>query len=90
MEFHYYYIIQDIIGVLMAFVGIRMLTLIIKMGLNGPKNKNIILIFIKYALVTLAGVNFLISKFGIKPWIVSIILTLLSIVIKPKVSDSKL
>lgn len=84
MEFHYYYIIQDIIGVLMAFVGLRMLTLSIKMSRVNKKSKNAILLYIKYALITLAGVNFLINTFGLRPWITSIILVIISIVITPK------
>ncbi|WP_263346084.1 hypothetical protein [Paraclostridium sp. AKS81] len=39
MEFHYYYIIQDIVGVLMAFIGIRMFTLSIRMILSSKKSK---------------------------------------------------
>lgn len=84
MDFHYYYIIQDIIGVLMAIVGLRMLTLSIRMIVSGKKTKSAVLISIKYALITAAGVNFLISTFGLKPWIISIILVLLSIIITPK------
>ena len=84
MEFHYYYIIQDIVGVLMAFIGIRMFALSIRMILSGRRSKNTILLSIKYALITLSGVNFLINKFGLKTWIISIILVLLAIVITPK------
>ncbi len=84
MEFYYYYIIQDIVGVLMAFVGIRMFALSIRMILSGRKSKNTILFFIKYALITLSGVNLIINKFGLKPWIISMILVLLVIVIRPK------
>lgn len=84
MDFHYYYIIQDIIGVLMTFVGIRMFTLSIKMIVSGKKTKSAVLISIKYALIIVAGVNFLISTFGLKPWIISIVLFILSIIITPK------
>jgi hypothetical protein len=84
MEFHYHYIIQDIVGILMAFVGIRMFALSIRMILSGRKSKNTILLLIKYILITLSGVNLIINKFGLKHWIISIILILLVIAIRPK------
>lgn len=89
MEFHYHYIIQDIVGILMAFIGIRMFTLSIRMILSGRKSKNTILLLIKYALITLSGVNLTINKFGLKPWIISMILVLLAIVIRPKLSTKE-
>lgn len=82
MEFHYYYIIQDIVGVLMAFIGIRMI-------LSSKKSKNGILISISYALITIAGINLLFNNFGLKPWIVSIILILLSLLITNIVKTDK-
>lgn len=89
MKFHYHYIIQDIVGVLMAFIGIRMFALSIRMILSGRRSKNTILLSIKYALITLSGVNLLINKFGLKPWIISMILVLLAIVIRPKLSTKE-
>lgn len=89
MEFHYYYIIQDIVGVLMAFIGIRMFTLSIRMILSSKKSKNGILISISYALITIAGINLLFNNFGVKPWIVSIILILLSLLITNIVKTDK-
>lgn len=89
MEFHYYYIIQDIVGVLMAFIGIRMFTLSIRMILSSKKSKNGILISISYALITIAGINLLFKNFGLKPWIVSIILILLSLLITNIVKTDK-
>lgn len=89
MEFHYYYIIQDIVGVLMAFIGIRMVTLSIRMILSSKKSKNGILISISYALVAIAGVNLLFNNFGLKTWIVSIILILLSLLITNIVKTDK-
>ncbi|MDK2563708.1 hypothetical protein QOZ84_09115 [Romboutsia sedimentorum] len=89
MEFHYHYIIQDIVGILMAFIGIRMFTLSIRILLSGRRSKNTILLLIKYALITLSGVNLTINKFGLKPWIISMILVLLAIVIRPKLSTKE-
>lgn len=89
MEFHYYYIIQDIVGVLMAFIGIRMFTLSIRMILSSKKSKNGILISISYALITIASINLLFNNFGLKPWIVSIILILLSLLITNIVKTDK-
>lgn len=89
MEFHYYYIIQDFIGVLMAFVGIRMLLLSIKMISSGRKSKSAILLTINYALIIISGVNLLMNKFGLKPWIISIILVILSFIITRIASNIK-
>lgn len=86
MEFHYYYLIQDIVAVMVAFIGIRMFALCIRMILSGKSSKNTILITIKYALVTLSGVNLLINQFGLKPWMISIILIFISNIITPKTS----
>ncbi|RDY24329.1 hypothetical protein CHF27_002950 [Romboutsia maritimum] len=87
MEFHYYYLIQDIVGVMVGFVGIRMFALCIRMILSGKSSKNTILITIKYALVTISGVNLLINQFGLKPWMISIILIFISNIITPKTSN---
>lgn len=81
MEFHYYYIIQDIIGVLMAFVGIRMLTLSVRMLMSGKVSKSALLLTISYGLIVVSGVNLLVNEFGLLPWIISIILVLLSLLI---------
>lgn len=81
MEFHYYYIIQDIIGVLMAFVGIRMLTLSVRMLMSGKVSKSALLLTISYGLIVVSGVNLLVNEFGLMPWIISIILVLLSLLI---------
>lgn len=89
MEFHYYYIIQDIIGVFMAFIGMRMFTLSIKIILSRKKSKNMILLCISYALITFAGINLLLNEFGLKPWIISIILILSSLVITKVIGSSK-
>lgn len=84
MEFHYYYLIQDIIGLIVAFIGLRMFMLCFRMILSRKISKNTFLITLKYALVTVSGVNLLINQFGLKPWIISIILIFLSATIKPK------
>ncbi|HSQ90273.1 hypothetical protein [Romboutsia sp.] len=84
MEFHYYYLIQDIVGVMIGFVGIRLFTLCIRMILSGKNSKNSILLIIKYSLVALSGANLLINEFGLRSWIISIILIFLSNIITPK------
>lgn len=84
MEFHYYYLIQDIVGLIAAFIGLRMVTLCFRIMLSGKMSKNILLILLKYALVTISGVNLLINQFGLKPWIISIILIFISTIIAPK------
>lgn len=81
MEFHYYYIIQDIIGVLMAFIGIRMFVLSIQMILSMRKLKNIIAFSASYALVAVSGINLLFYNFTLKTWARSIVFIILSVVI---------
>lgn len=84
MEFHYYYIIQDVVGVLAAFIGIRMFTLCLKISLTKKLSLSSVLLLIKYILVTLAGANLLLHEFGFKPWILSIILIFISAIITQK------
>ncbi|RDY26216.1 hypothetical protein CHL78_014445 [Romboutsia weinsteinii] len=84
MEFHYYYLIQDIIGLIVAFIGVRMVTLCFKMMLSSKMSKNIFLLILKYTLVTASGANILFNHFGLKPWIISIILMFISAIIAPK------
>lgn len=81
MEFHYYYIIQDIIGVLMAFIGIRMFVLSIQMILSMRKLKNTIALSASYALVAVSGINLLFYNFTLKTWARSIVFIILSVVI---------
>lgn len=81
MEFHYYYVIQDIIGVLMAFVGVRMFMLSIQMILSKKKFKNSVSLSISYALIAASGINLLFYNFEIKTWIRSIAFIILSLLI---------
>ncbi|MCC3865285.1 hypothetical protein K0040_13510 [Terrisporobacter petrolearius] len=81
MEFHYYYIIQDIIGILMAFIGIRMLALSIRMILSKKNAKNIIVLSVSYVLIAASGINLLLYNFEIKTWIRSIAFVILSLLI---------
>ncbi|WP_250674171.1 hypothetical protein LZ906_002790 [Paraclostridium ghonii] len=84
MEFHYYYLIQDILGVLLAFLGFRMSLLCIKMISINKLSKNSILILIKYILILCAGLNLLLTRFEVKNWLISILIILVSIIIKSK------
>ena len=84
MEFHYYYLIQDILGVLLAFLGFRMSLLCIKMISINKLSKNSILVLIKYVLILCAGLNLLLSSFEMKNWIISIFIIFISITIKIK------
>ena len=86
MEFHYYYIIQDIIGILMAFIGIRMLALSIRMILSKKNTKNIIVLSVSYVLIAASGINLLLYNFEIKTWIRSIAFVILSLLITKIVS----
>ncbi|MDB0438015.1 hypothetical protein C4R89_00500 [Clostridioides difficile] len=89
MHFKYYYLIQDIIGVLLAFIGLRMSILSFKIISIKGISINTILILIKYCLFTIAGVNLLIFNFGIKHWILSICILIISTIITPRVKLSK-
>ena len=81
MEFHYYYIIQDIIGILMAFIGIRMFALSIRMILSKKKVKNIIVLSVSYVLIAASGINLLLYNFEIETWTRSIAFVILSLLI---------
>ncbi len=84
MEFHYYYLIQDFLGVLLCFLGIIMVYLCLKMTFIRNFSKNTMLFLIKYSLFIISGVNLLSNNFGLKPWILSIILMVTSFIITPK------
>jgi hypothetical protein len=80
MEFHLYYIIQDVIGVLISFLGIRLFSLSLKIASINKLSKGSLLLMTRYTLMILAGVNLLLNKFGLKPWIISIILMVLALI----------
>ncbi|WP_027701010.1 hypothetical protein [Metaclostridioides mangenotii] len=80
MEFHLYYIIQDVIGVLISFLGIRLFLLSLKIASINKLSKGSLLLMTRYTLMILAGVNLLLNKFGLKPWIISLILMVLALV----------
>ena len=80
MEFHLYYIIQDVIGVLISFLGIRLFLLSLKIASINKLSKGSLLLMTRYTLMILAGVNLLLNKFGLKPWIISIILMVLALI----------
>lgn len=79
MEFHFYYIIQDIVGVMLAFLGIRMFLLCLKMISINKLSEGSIFLLIRYTLMVLAGVNLLLNKFGLRPWVISILLMILAL-----------
>ena len=89
MNFAYYYLIQDITGILLAFVGLRMSFLGFRILSIKGISINSLLILIKYCLFTIAGLNLLISKFGIIHWILSICMIAISIIINPRIKASK-
>ncbi|HGM3508990.1 TPA: hypothetical protein ACKOR7_003600 [Clostridioides difficile] len=89
MKFEYYYLIQDITGILLAFVGLRMSILGFRILSIKGISINTLLILIKYCLFAIAGLNLLISKFGITHWILSFCIILISIIINPKIKVSK-
>lgn len=71
MEFHYYYIIQDIIGVFLVFINLRFMYVCLRIiKVRGISRKSLILL-IHYVLYCIAGLNFLICDFGLRTWTVS-------------------
>lgn len=84
MEFHYYYLIQDFLGVLLCFLGIIMVYLCLKMIFIRSFSKNSMLFLIKYSLFIISGVNLLSNNFELKPWILSMILMITSFIVTPK------
>lgn len=84
MEFHYYYLIQDIVGIIATFIGVRMLILCFRYIFSNKISKSILILMLKYTLITLSGINLLINQFGTIHWIISIILIFLSYIITPK------
>ncbi|KKY01083.1 hypothetical protein VN21_10685 [Paraclostridium benzoelyticum] len=84
MEFHYYYLIQDFLGVLLCFLGIIMVYLCLKMIFIRNFSKNAMLFLIKYSLFIISGVNLLSNHFELKPWILSMILVITSFIVTPK------
>ncbi|WP_042274601.1 hypothetical protein [Faecalimicrobium dakarense] len=84
MEFHYYYLIQDFLGVLLCFLGIRMVYLCLRIIYIESLSKNSILFLIKYSLFILAGAILLFNNFELKPWILSMILIITSAIITLK------
>jgi phosphatidylserine synthase len=84
MEFHYYYLIQDILGVFLAFLGFRLSLLCIKMISINKLSKSSILVLIKYVLILCSGLSLLLTSFEIKNWIISIFIIFISITIKIK------
>jgi hypothetical protein len=86
MEFHYYYLIQDFMGIILAFIGIRMFMLYLRIASVKKLSKNAILFLVKYALAILSGSNLLMHQFGFKPWILSGVLIIISVIISPRVN----
>ncbi|RDY29135.1 hypothetical protein CHL78_002175 [Romboutsia weinsteinii] len=87
MQFHYYYLIQDFVGVMLAFVGIRMLFLCLRLASSKKFTKNIVLLMTKYSLFIFAGANLLMNTFGLNHWICSILLMIISIAFTPKINS---
>lgn len=71
MEFHYYYIIQDIIGVLLVFINLRLTYLCLRIMKIKGISKNSLVVLFHYVIYFIAGFNLLISDFGLRPWIIS-------------------
>ncbi|CAH2214586.1 Membrane protein [Tepidibacter aestuarii] len=82
MEFHYYYIIQDIIGVLLAFINLRLAYLCFRMIKVKGILKNLLVHLIYYITCFIAGFNLLISPFGLRAWTMSLGIFFLGLILK--------
>lgn len=72
MNFHYYYLIQDIFGILLMFVNLRLILLCLKL-LPKDKSTHMLMLIIHYACYFIAGSILLFSKFEVQTWIYSLI-----------------
>jgi len=77
MEFRSYYLIQDIIGVLLAALALKLLVLFgLKIYSRGLSIKHL-LCLIGNIMLLLSGINLAISPWGLRTWTISIILFLI-------------
>lgn len=72
MEFHYYFLIQELIGALLVFINFRLaITCLRLMIRNGIKISSLALL-LHYVLLIIAGVWLLLNEFAISTWRVSL------------------
>lgn len=70
MEFTYYGVIQDALGVIIALFSLRVLYFFIRCWMHKGFARRYALDMFSYSLLLAAGVTFVASPFGIVPWLV--------------------
>lgn len=71
-KFHYYYLIQDILGVFISFFSFRIFINYLKLCISKGINKERFYYILIYILYFFCGLNLLIFKWSLKTWFTSI------------------
>lgn len=74
MKFHYYYLIQDLLGVFLILLGSSFLLSCIRFIKKNNFNFLIFISFIKNIFLLLSGLNFLANEWNIYVWLNSLFL----------------
>lgn len=78
MEFHYWFLIQDILGVLLAILGLKFAIIYILLMLKRRITLSYLACFMGNIMLVLSGVNLIISPWSLKTWGISLALFLLA------------
>jgi len=84
MEFHYYYIIQDLVGLLMLFTFSRMILLNIKLIISKGIRIKRVKLLIAHSLLLSSGVFLCINEWSFKTWIITLVVVLIGYLIIPR------
>lgn len=74
MEFHYYYLLQDIIGVLLGALSFKMIILYLLHIKNKGPSKHSVLCVLGNVMMLMSGTSLVASQFGIRAWIAGAVL----------------
>ena len=70
MRFEYYYLIQDVLGIILLMFSLRVQYFFIKCWIHKGFSRRYVYALFSYSLLLIAGVTFIVSPFGIIPWCV--------------------
>lgn len=84
MEFHYYYIVQDVLGLLMAFLYSRMIFLSLKLSIKRKITLPTIAISMLYLALMILGVILVVSPWSLQLTLLAIGLIVMSFVLIQK------
>jgi len=79
MEFHYYYLIQDIVGVFLIFVNVRIALTCTQLIFKNGVSLSAIMVLTHYVLLIAAGFCLVLNVFGLIAWAMSMLLISLSV-----------